>query len=270
MRVCSALAVVLVSARCAFPAEPDPLVDGLRRLPVVKSVDVVRIGDGKPVRRIVLLLDWHYVARKDFYADLRDQSPDIADEELAAEYDKHLAQVGKVQSELMDIMRHLSKAAGVKAVHVGGLTAKNRAAHLKFIATLAEFEANKPKGKTPFEQFLLLQFEEDRLSLGAAGRLAMSGGITVLPLDDDAAYRAANPVQPDGSVVFDQKAIERRENAMVGFLLASPHKPTVAILGNAHDLADNVKRVTSETVEVIRIRSKRVARLTKRGGRDRE
>ena len=61
----------------------------------------------------------------------------------------------------------------------------------------------------------------------------------MIPADDAAAYKAANPVQ-DRRVVFDEKANEAREDSIVRSLLGAS-KTAVLVLGGAHDLSDNVQ-----------------------------
>lgn len=240
----------------------DDLLVGLRSLPTVESVKVSHIGES-PKRRVIQVMDWHMVSREAFRADLRDQSPDITDADVNDAYAAHLRDVAKVQTDVMAVMRFLSESSGVNAVHVEGLTDQNAASHRKLIRTLATFNAIKPNGNTPIEQFLLQEFELDCLRLGPAGRLAMLGKLQVLPLEEDGAYRNANPVKPDGRIVFDPKANDRREDEMVRNLLDSPHNPAVTILGNGHDLADNLKRLAVNPVELICVWPKSVTRLHK-------
>lgn len=88
-----------------------------------------------------------------------------------------------------------------------------------------------------------MQNRLDLLELGAAGRLVVKGDLkTLLPTEDSKAFEAADPVRADGTVVFDKKADEARENAIVRNLLKSDGV-AVIVLGGAHDLADNLKRV---------------------------
>ena len=62
----------------------------------------------------------------------------------------------------------------------------------------------------------------------------------VRPLDDAELQAAADPVRPDGTVQFDQAANQRREEAMVGKLLAAG-PAAIVILGRDHDLGSEIK-----------------------------
>ena len=57
--------------------------------------------------------------------------------------------------------------------------------------------------------------------------------------EDAKAYKAANPVQSDGRIVFDEKANNARENAIVKRMIKASGT-AVIVLGGAHNLSDNV------------------------------
>ena len=91
-------------------------------------------------------------------------------------------------------------------------------------------------------QDLLDEQHQRRLQIGAAGQLLMNGELAeIVPLDDDATHRAANPLR-DGRVVQSEKAIAAREEAMVARLLASDEPVTVIVLGAGHDLGSLLGR----------------------------
>ena len=48
------------------------------------------------------------------------------------------------------------------------------------------------------------------LRIGAAGQLLMNGEIEVLPLEDETAYEAANPVSDAETVEIDETLMEAR------------------------------------------------------------
>lgn len=79
--------------------------------------------------------------------------------------------------------------------------------------------------------------EDDLLRLGAAGQLALEGKLRVLPAEGKG-FEQANPVR-DGAVEFDEAANEKREDEIVRRLA----KGGCLVLGGAHDLADNIKRL---------------------------
>src|SRR5262249_43691152 len=73
------------------------------------------------------------------------------------------------------------------------------------------------------------------LELGTAGRLAIQGGVEVLPLYGEVLLDQAKPVTPDGRVVIDAAKMEARHDAQVKAALANG-PCSVLLLGGAHDL----------------------------------
>jgi len=61
----------------------------------------------------------------------------------------------------------------------------------------------------------------------------------VVPAEDAKAYEAANPVQADGRIVFDENANEARGDAIVNTMMKASGT-AVIVLGGAHDLSDNL------------------------------
>lgn len=99
-------------------------------------------------------------------------------------------------------------------------------------------------------------FEKHRLEmlrLGTVGRLELARKAVALPVEDLDAYLAANPVAKDGTVRFDPKAIEAREDA-IARNLTQKDGLAIIVLGGAHDLTDNLRRI--DGVEYIRISTK--------------
>ena len=91
----------------------------------------------------------------------------------------------------------------------------------------------------------------DLLQLGAAGRLLMEGKIqAVSPLEDVTSYEAADPVSGDGAIVLDRGRIEARQTAQAKRLLAGG-KFALIVLGGAHDLSDNLDRLSEGKAEYI-------------------
>ena len=87
-----------------------------------------------------------------------------------------------------------------------------------------------------------------RLQLGAVGQLLIAGeAVDVMPLDDAELQAAADPVQADGSVRFDQAANDRRERAMVERLLKAG-SVAIVILGRDHDLGDEIRAADGRAV----------------------
>lgn len=103
-----------------------------------------------------------------------------------------------------------------------------------------------PKGDSLNDQLVRGLHREDLLQIGAAGRLLLAGEIDeVLPLEDHAAWRAANPINP-GKVEIDKGTNEQRERAMVRRLLKTER--AVIVVGAAHDLRKQIPAGTKYRV----------------------
>lgn len=94
------------------------------------------------------------------------------------------------------------------------------------------------------------------LDLATVGRLLPSGDVAeVLPLDNAEALSAANPIKPDGRFVIDEKAIDRRRDAIVRTVLNQDSG--LIVVGGGHDLPEAVKR-SGRAVQYLRVTTKRV------------
>lgn len=78
---------------------------------------------------------------------------------------------------------------------------------------------------------------------GAAGQLMVDGKLTVHAAEAED-FDKANPVK-DGAVNADEAAQEAREDAIVKEPLKQK-KTVVLVLGGAHDLTDNIRRLTKD------------------------
>ena len=212
----------------------------LRSLPGVESVEVV-VECKSPRLTIIHVRDWHFVDKQSFALDVRDTSEKpLSDAEIDDLHEDHRTTVAAVQKQQRRLMLSLVKRHGIRRVFHEGLVAEQLPAYKRRIAALKKL---KPflKGDDPLEQFIRHEYETDLLRLGVPGQLLIDGQIeAVLPAEDKAAYEAANPVKPDGRIVFDQKAIEARENAIVRKMLHQSSKVAVVVLGGSHDLSDNI------------------------------
>lgn len=193
--------------------------------------------------QVIHILNWHYVSRDDFSADLRTEiGKSQSDDQIDKEYLSFLDDVKAIQKEQADLLRQLIKKHGLKAVYIEGLTKKNHEGTMKFINTMKDYEATRQPSDDPIDRLIEAQHQLNLLEAGAAARLVMTGELkTLLPAEDSKAMEAANPVRADGSVVFDKKADEAREVAIVKKLLKADGV-VVIILGGGHDLTDNIKR----------------------------
>lgn len=249
--------------RAAEPLRADPapaaeLTDfsgeaaALRKLPGVHSVEIADRAD-EPTHRIIHILNWHFIPRHAFAADLRDQDDTISDDEIDRLYAEFLDDVETVQQEQMRVLRALVSRYRLASIHYEGFT-EGSADFKRLLATIREFDA--PPGDTPVERLLLEQHRHDLLQIGAPGRLMLADQFEeVLPIEDGELLEAANPVGNDGTVRFDGETNERREDAIVRKLLkAGPL--SVVVLGGGHDLSDNVP----EDCEYVRIVTKQYRR----------
>ncbi|QDT94150.1 hypothetical protein [Gimesia algae] len=196
--------------------------------------------------KIIHILNWHYVSRDDFAADLRTEiGKSQSDDQIDKEYLSFLDDVKAIQKEQAELLRRLIKKHDLNAVYVEGLTEKNHKGALKFINTMKNYEATRQPSDDPIDRLVKAQHHLNLLEAGAAARLVMTGELkTLLPAEDSKAMEAANPVQADGSVVIDKKADEAREDAIVKNLMKADGV-VVIILGGGHDLSDNIKRAES-------------------------
>lgn len=235
------------------PARPAaPL---LSRLPGVESVEVVN-ARSRATHRIVHLLNWHFIPKPLFAADLRSQSQrTLSDDEIDRRYARFLDDVEAIQQEQMEVFRRLIHEHGLRQVYYEGFSKAELPAFRQLVTALKRIERRQPRGETAIEQFLRDEYRNDLLRLGAPGRLLMSGELdAVLPVEDAALLKAANPVQNDGTVRLDEDVIRLRENAIVGHLLEGG-PVSVVVLGGAHDLSNNLP----ESCEYIRVQTKQYA-----------
>jgi hypothetical protein len=185
-------------------------------------------------------LNWHWLPKDVFAADIRDLSDTpIDDEEIDEQYDEFLNDVEAVQMEQVQLLRAIIEQHGIRQVHVEGLTTEAMPGFRQRIESMRKFEQNKPEGNTPIEQLMLSEYRADLLEVGAIGRLLLSRELLeVFPADDAESLELANPIQGD-TVQLDSAAIERRENAVVEKLRAGG-TVIILIMGGGHDLSDNV------------------------------
>lgn len=176
-----------------------------------------------------------------------------ADSETFSKYVDFLKDVDAVQKQQKSLLRDLIKKRKLKAVYIEGLTEKNYKDTLKSIEATKEREKNEKETLDPTDQYFEALNKTNLLQLGAAGQLVVKGELkTVLPAENSTAFKAANPIQPDGKIVFKKKTNEAREDAIVRNLLKGDGV-VVIVLGGDHDLSDNLKRLAKN------VKYKRVA-----------
>lgn len=158
---CASLLLCLhFEAPCAF-CDDSNLISQLRTLPQVHSVTSAPIKT-KPNQIIIHLLNWHYISKEDFAADLSDSSDgELSEAEIDKRYLEFLNEVEAIQKEQKQILRYLIKHHEVRSVYMEGLTDKNLSAFNSFINTLRKFEV--PEGDDAIGLFLKEQYR--RVSL---------------------------------------------------------------------------------------------------------
>lgn len=198
-------------------------------------------------KMVIHVLNTHYVTPEVFAADLKDLDNTITQEQIDKQYLEFLDELEKIQEWQRVAFLGFVDAFNVKEVYVEGLTEKNHKGTLKFIETLKKYEKDKTPPESDFDRLVEAQNKIDLLELGAAGQLVITGQLkTILPADDSKVMEAANPLQSDGKIVFNKKAIEAREDAIINNLRKSDNKIVMVLLGRGHDLEDNIKRLMSK------------------------
>jgi hypothetical protein len=250
LRLIVALIVVASLGQLAAAGDP-PLTDVLRKLPHAQKVDA-KIAHAEPQTRIIHVLDWHMLSAQAFVADENDRAGKALDaDELEKRYAKHLDDVEKVHKEQVDLLTAIIAKLEVSAVLQEGLTPESVKSYRLLAKVLAEKERRLGDA---------LKFREAILQQGATGQLFRAGRIKeVLPLDDAAAWKAANPVKEDGSVLLDEKAIKKREEAQVAAILRQ-RGIVVIVLGGAHDLTDALEHA-GKNVEYLRVSERSYTKL---------
>lgn len=247
----------------------------LEQLPGEVHVDAYGPTD-RPVHRIVHLSDWHFVPKSVYSADLRDLSKvPLSDEKIDELYEQLLLEVELLQLEQKALLRCLIKHHGLDHIYVEGLTERDmpifkaKLTALKQVAgeiqnlqeqrgkviLLLESGDSRQELSEAIDDIdkILAQYRMDRLQIGAAGQLLLDEEIDeVLPVEDTQAYEDANPVMENGGVVLDRRKIETRQDAQVRRLLQAD-RCSLVILGGAHDLSDNIDRISCGTCEYVKI-----------------
>jgi hypothetical protein len=242
-----------------------------------------QVSEPKPPRHLIHVCDWHYVPKESFIADLRTDNPKYSAEEIDRLYAQHLVDVEAVQAEQIQHLRILLHKHHLRRVWVEGLTPEDMSAFQELVRQvkavkdqevpklrdqfeeaerlMAEIEAAGKKVSERYEQVLaireqvrelLKEHREQLLRIGAAGRMLMAGELAeIVPLDDDAAHKAANPLKNDGTVVLDESEIDSREKAMAERLLAGDEAVVVIVLGAAHDLTEEFEGTGAEYRRIV-------------------
>lgn len=189
--------------------------------------------------RIIHIRDGHHITKENFAIDT-----ELKDRELDEAHAEHLQAVDRVQKSQLKIL------AGVKEVFGEGLTDENYPIFQAEIRTLRPFHRELASFDPADGEDTKQIFEEHRLTLlrlGAAGQLMLDEKLTVLPCEGEVYEN--RPIKDD-KLVLDQKVIEAREDAIVRNL-TKRGGTCVLVLGGAHDLSDNIKRLCRDCGYVV-------------------
>ncbi len=264
LSLCASIILCLHFAVAAtFADEPSPGADlssQLRKIPTVASVVNTPIKS-KPKQIIIHLLNWHFVSRDDFATDLSDSSDGrLSEAEIEMQYFEFLDDVEVIQKEQKQILRYLIKNHEVQSVYLEGLTEKNLNAFNSFVKTLREFEV--PEGNSAIDLFLKEQYRRDMVQLGVPAQLMITKELnSVIPLENSAAFKSANPIGENGKIKVNQEAEEKREDEMLK-ILRKGQGMSVIVLGGGHDLTDNLERMKLDLVQYIRVATNRYKKVT--------
>lgn len=220
----------------------------LQNLPGVEAVEVAAEVK-RPTHRIIHIADWHFVPEDAFAADIRDQSDEtIADEEIEQLYAEHLDEVRRVQAQQRRLLRELIRRHGVERVYCEGLTDGDLPIYQVIVEHIHRNELGEPEliaGRSADDETLL--------RIGAAGQLLAAGELAeVLPAEDEIAYEQADPLTDDGELRFDTPTNDARQAAIVRRLLAGGSL-AVVVLGGAHDLSEQIRRLGGGRCEYLRV-----------------
>ena len=262
-RLCWLPCVAFVAFGCfgvvAKPPNKDELLKAFPNAAIVEAKPI-----DNPTQFLIHILDWHFVDKADFLADMKDQG---ITENLDVTYLKHLDDVEAVQSQQKALLQALKEKYFVNEVFIEGLSAEDQEEFNSRVEQL------RTLGRTLEAIRLLNQARENEevkaklgtvetshrrelLRIGAAGQLQSKRTLKVLPAEDKAAHEAARPVRKDGKVTFDPMRNDAREDAIVKNVLAGG-PVSILILGGAHDLSDNVP----DGCQYIRVGTKAYQRM---------
>ena len=239
------LCLLLLSSVCEAA---DSIVEELRKSPGVAEVSQPVTGE----RFVIHVRDWHWVPFEYLAAEL---PADTASENLARAYVEHLDEVRTVQQEQFLVLQSLADG-GVTTVFREGLTPDIEpvfpAASRALWCRHSEIpEIGDELFKTP-----------NVLSLGSPGRLLAKGHVKqVYAADTDATLKLTNPLKADGRLLeVPSESIEKREDHIVRQML-NTGQTAVVVLGGAHDLTDNVKRLSNGNTGLIVVTTRAFRKL---------
>ena len=167
--------------------------------------------------------DLHFVEREAYAADLRSLAGEPLSEAIIdRRYAQLLDEVELVQAQQLAILRCIIQHYGLKRIHVEGLnSAGPSCVQRQGVRALGKVGSQiaglrkqrdgagyrRPTGTSEAQRIIEgiekveAEYRRDLLRISVAGQLLLNGEIdAVLPLEDEAAYRAADPVDSNGAV----------------------------------------------------------------------
>jgi hypothetical protein len=192
--------------------------------------------------------NWHWVSRDAFAIDLKAAEPGLTEDQLNVRYSRFLEDLEVLQNEQSNFILELATVNGLRSAYYEGVTDENLQAfreandRIKVIDRLQNelTSSGDPEETTVRHKLdqLASELRDERLQLGAIGRLIREGGLeAVIPLESTETLEAANPITADGRMSFNPTAVRAREAEMVRRIaLGGP--VAIVVLGGDHDLKD--------------------------------
>lgn len=191
------------------------------------------------------------------------------------QYERDMRDVKEIQEQHESVIRDLVRCLNIRSVYVEGLHADDPAVG-DFLAAVRSGEQSlqmAAKANVRLRKYLDKEFGKPRdffgparianytrlfkTKYGASAALFVSGELAdIKPVEDSRAARDASIMMPDGRLYTSGDAMELREDAMVRNMLKG-QMPALIILGAAHDLDNNIRRVSGDYCDYIRIQSER-------------
>jgi hypothetical protein len=121
----------------------------------------------KPKRRIIHLLNWHFVPFEQFSKDvngIRDEP--LSEDELFNEFQTFRDEVQAVQDEQQKLLRNLIRNHKLQKLYCEGLTVEETGDYRDFLATLKKHGERVNEGDTDIDRLLRWQHRNDLLMVG--------------------------------------------------------------------------------------------------------
>jgi hypothetical protein len=214
----------------------------------------------EPKRRIIHLLNWHFVKLEQFGVDVNGlRNEPLSEDELFDEFQSFRDDVQAVQDEQEGLLLDLIRKHGLQKLYCEGLTDEKIDEYQTFLSTLKTRGKRIGKGDSDIDLLIRWENTNDLLMVGTPGKLLMSGELKqVLPTETQKSLKENAPFDSQGNVKLDPIQIEKREDVIVGHLLKAD-LVVVVVLGGSHDLSNNIPN----DCEYIRVATKKYAELTK-------